>query len=78
MAKEKNLDPEYLKKLDLLDSTEAAAYLRSSPSTLAKYRCFGGGPKYIAQSARKMLYRRIDLDEWLAERARTGTWQGAA
>lgn len=73
----KNLDPEHLKKLDLLDSAEAASYLRSSSSTLAKYRCYGGGPEFIAQSARKVLYRRVDLDTWIEGRARTSTWPKA-
>lgn len=64
------IDPESLKNLDVMDAKEAAVYIRSSPSTLAKFRCFGGGPVFIRQSARKMLYRRADLDRWLEERAR--------
>lgn len=64
------IDPESLKNLDVMDAKEAAVYIRSSPSTLAKFRCFGGGPVYIRQSARKTLYRRTDLDRWLEDRAR--------
>ena len=59
--------------LEVMDAKEAAEYLRTSPSTLAKYRHFGGGPTFIRQSARKTLYRRADLDAWLAARARTST-----
>ena len=77
-AKARNLSPEYIKTLDILDSAEAAAYLRTSTSTLAKYRCFGGGPAFVRQSVRKTLYRRADLDRWLAERTRTSTYAGAA
>lgn len=62
------IDPGYLQKLDIMDAREAAAYLRTSPSTLAKYRHFGGGPSFIRQSSRKTLYRRVDLDAWLEER----------
>ncbi|MCY0094610.1 helix-turn-helix transcriptional regulator [Hoeflea ulvae] len=67
------IDPEYLKNLDIMDAKEAAVYLRSSPSTLAKLRCAGGGPVFIRQSARKTLYRRNDLDAWLAGKAHGST-----
>lgn len=74
----RNLDPQFLKTLDILNAAEAAAYLRSSTSTLAKYRMTPGrGPAYILQSARKVLYRRTDLDAWLNERSRTSTFQAA-
>lgn len=65
MAKARNLDPDFIKTLDILDAAEASAYLRTSTSTLAKYRCYGGGPDFIRQSIRKVLYRRTDLDSWL-------------
>ena len=76
--KVRNLDPAYLQSLGHLDTTEASVYLRSSPSTLAKYRCYGGGPQYIQVSPRKVLYTRAALDAWLASRARTDAWEGAA
>ncbi len=77
-GKAHNLAPEYLKTLEILDATEAAAYLRSSPSTLAKYRMVENrGPAYVLQSARKVLYRRTDLDAWLAARTRTSTIRAA-
>ena len=66
----RNLDPGFLNSLEILDSAEAAAYLRISTSTLAKRRIYGGGPAFIQQSARKVLYRRADLDAWLSSRAR--------
>ncbi|MET3646136.1 helix-turn-helix transcriptional regulator [Phyllobacterium ifriqiyense] len=65
--------PDYVVRLDLLDAREAAVYLRNSPSTLAKYRCFGGGPTFIRISSRKTLYRRSDLDAWITARAQTST-----
>lgn len=68
MAKIRNLDPEFLSKLDVLDARETAAYLRTSTSTLAKYRMHKRGPAFVRQSARKVLYRRADLDAWMTER----------
>jgi len=74
----RNLDPLFLKTLDILDAAEAAAYLRSSTSTLAKYRMTPGrGPAYILQSTRKVIYRRTDLDAWLNGRSRTSTIEAA-
>ena len=49
MPKQRNLDPEFVAKLDVLYAVEAAAYLRTSPSTLAKYRMSGKGPMFIRQ-----------------------------
>jgi len=69
----RNLDPQFVKTLEILDAAEAAVYLRSSPSTLAKRRCYGGGPRFIRQSARKVVYRRTDLDDWLYERSHSRT-----
>jgi hypothetical protein len=68
MRKLRNLDPRFIAALDVLDAAEAAAYLRLSASTLAKMRCYGGGPQFARQSPRKVLYRRVDLDSWLAAR----------
>lgn len=62
------LDYDKVAKLDLMTSKEAATYLRANPNTLAKYRMTGDGPTYIQQSARRILYRRSDLDEWLSSR----------
>lgn len=53
----------------LMTTSEAAAYLRLKTNTLAIYRMTGEGPTYIKQSARRILYRRSDLDEWLNKRA---------
>lgn len=74
----RNLDPAFVRTLDVLDTEEAAVYLRSTASTLSKLRHFGGGPTFIRQSARRVLYRRTDLDIWLAERAVRSTSEEAA
>jgi excisionase family DNA binding protein len=44
---------------------EAAAYLRSSTSTLAKLRVYGGGPVFC-RVGRSIRYRKSDLDEFMA------------
>jgi excisionase family DNA binding protein len=53
---------------DYLTAQEAADYLRSSPSTLAKRRLDGSGPVFyrIGTSIR---YRRSDLDRWMGQSA---------
>jgi excisionase family DNA binding protein len=46
---------------------EAAEYLRSSPSTLAKLRVYGGGP-HFSRMGRAIRYRRSDLDAYMTAR----------
>jgi predicted DNA-binding transcriptional regulator AlpA len=53
---------------DLLTVPESAAHLRVSKSYLDKLRVYGGGPSFLRLGARKILYRRSDLDEWAASR----------
>lgn len=48
-----------------LRSSEAAVYLRIGGSTLAKLRCYGGGPRFHKAGKRVVLYSRADLDQWL-------------
>lgn len=52
-----------------LTASEAANYLRLAPSTLAKMRCFGGGPRFSKAGPRRVVYDKADLEEWLADRA---------
>lgn len=47
---------------------EAASYLRLAQSTLAKLRCYGGGPAFSKAGARRVVYTKSDLDDWLAGR----------
>jgi excisionase family DNA binding protein len=54
-----------------LTPTEAAQYLRSSKSTLAKLRVYGGGPDFC-RIGKAIRYRRSDLDAFmLARRVRS-------
>jgi excisionase family DNA binding protein len=48
-----------------MTAREAAAYLRTSPSTLAKRRLQGNGPAFV-RIGRAIRYRKADLDCWMA------------
>jgi len=62
--------------IDLLLPREAAEYLRSSTSTLSKWRLFGTGPRYVTLG-RLIRYRRRDLDAWLDGNTRSSTADAA-
>ncbi len=51
---------------------EAAAYVKSTTSTLAKKRLKGNGPTYT-KFGRLVLYAKRDLDEYLTSRRRRST-----
>ncbi len=48
-----------------LTPREAAAYLNSSTSTLAKRRLYGGGPEFC-RIGRAIRYHKSALDEFMA------------
>ena len=48
-----------------LTPREAAEFLRTSTSTLAKRRLYGDGPKFC-RIGRAIRYRKSDLDEFMA------------
>lgn len=48
--------------------TQLAAYLKVSNDVVYKQRKFGGGPPFIQVIPRRFLYRKTDVEEWLAER----------
>jgi excisionase family DNA binding protein len=53
----------------LFTTEESAAYLRVSKSYLDKLRVYGGGPPFLRPGKRKVLYRKSDLDAWLASQS---------
>jgi DNA-binding transcriptional MerR regulator len=55
---------------DLLTLTEAAAFLRAPVATLRYWRHLGIGPEGF-RLGRRLLYRREDLDRWVAEQRET-------
>jgi len=52
---------------------QAAKYLGMAVSTLNKYRCYGGGPRFTKAGARVVLYDRDDLEAWLAKNSYLNT-----
>lgn len=61
---------------DILDTPEAASYIRLSKPTLERLRLTGDGPPY-AKLGKAVRYRRSDLDAWLASRLIRSTSEGA-
>ena len=55
-----------------LRPVQAAAYLKTSTSTLAKQRVYGTGAPF-SKFGRNVLYARADLDAFLASRRRSST-----
>ena len=51
---------------------EAARYLGLSPRTLQRMRVTGEGPRYV-KARRRVIYDRLDLDDWTARRKRRFT-----
>ena len=60
-----------------LSRIEAATYLRISATSLAKMAVAGDGPPFYRPS-RRVLYRRNDLDQWVATRRCRSTSDVAA
>lgn len=56
----------------LLDETEAAAELKTSPKTLRKWRCVGGGPEYV-KVGRLVRYTPSGLRKYKRARTRRST-----
>ena len=52
---------------------DAARYVGLTPSTLAKMRLRGDGPRYSKAGPRIVVYARADLDAWIAGRSRQST-----
>jgi len=52
---------------DLLTTEEVAALCRTTQSTVHDWRLRGVGPRGM-KVGRKVLYRRVDLQEWLDSR----------
>ena len=56
----------------ILDTPEAAAYCKLSPSTLEKLRVSGCGPAFL-KPRRRVVYRLSDIDNWLNSSRRGST-----
>ena len=51
----------------LMDSAEAAVYIRMSKQTLAKWRHIGFGPSYV-KLGRSVFYKKSDLDAFVSSK----------
>jgi len=52
----------------LLTEKELSAWLGLSLPNLQRMRSNGAGPRYVQLSARRLAYRRSDVEAWLAAR----------
>jgi excisionase family DNA binding protein len=52
---------------EVMNTIEAAAYVRLGKPTLERFRVTGEGPRF-AKLGGAVRYRRADLDDWLASR----------
>lgn len=62
--------------MERLNTLDAAAYLRMSPSWLNKSRLYGTGPVYMKTGGR-VQYETSDLDDWLRSSRRTAVYDFA-
>lgn len=58
-------------------AAEAAAYLKTSTSTLAKLRLYGGGPLYT-RIGRAVRYQKSDLEAFMTRGKVNSTTEGAS
>lgn len=65
----------YPQPKEFLTVKEASGFLNVSKSFLDKLRCHGGGPIFTRLGARKVLYRRADLEAWARQRRFESTAQ---
>jgi predicted DNA-binding transcriptional regulator AlpA len=59
-------------EIELLDTDEVALRYRLSASWLAKLRLTGEGCRF-AKLGRRVLYKKADVDEWIARSMRMST-----
>lgn len=53
---------------EFLDEAQLCALLRVKPRTAQRWRADGTGPAFVRAGARRVLYRRADVDTWAAGR----------
>lgn len=55
-------------KSEFLTPEQLAVVIRSTTESLAQMRFRGTGPRFVRVTRRTILYRRADVDAWLASR----------
>lgn len=63
--------------MEVLNTPEAARYVRLSKPTLERFRISGDGPKFLKLGG-AVRYRKVDLDAWLESRVTGSTSEVAA
>ncbi len=63
--------------MDILNTHDAAGYVRLSRTTLERFRLTGEGPVYCKLGG-AVRYRKVDLDAWLESRRIRSTSERAA
>lgn len=58
---------------ELATPAEVAKALHTTPASLAQMRYRGDGPKYVRAGRRRVLYRWVDVEQWLTESLRVRT-----
>jgi len=53
--------------MSILNTAEAADYVRLAKGTLDRFRLTGEGPKFLKLGG-AVRYRKVDLDQWLDSR----------
>lgn len=61
----------------LLTQAEAAELLRLSERTLERWRVVGGGPVFC-KLGKRVLYRRADLEKWIASHVVNSTSEASS
>jgi hypothetical protein len=52
---------------DLATPAEVAEALHTTTASLAQMRYRGDGPKFVRAGRRRILYRWVDVDQWITE-----------
>lgn len=63
---------------DWLTPDQVATWLGMSVDSLSQLRYRGRGPRFSKPTARRVLYRRDDVTDWLNSRVRARTDRGAS
>ena len=63
--------------MDVMNTKEAAGYVRLGKPTLERFRISGDGLVYVKLGS-AVRYRKADLDAWLASRVTRSTSGGSA
>jgi len=71
-------NPSALISLGALNTDQAADYTGLSKATLEKFRCSGGGPRFVRYSRRAVRYRVAEIDAWMDSRTVAHTSERSA